>query len=118
MRAKMEISAFRGDYFRVISDGEKVVLVRDNGKERDCFILVSPVLSRWNLNIHRPMIEATFMGGERQYVPGLMDVTVDLTLRGGEIINIDRPLIMGVDIFNRLSVTDYLDIINEKIRTK
>ena len=105
--------------FRIISDGEKIVFLRDGGGKRECIIYERPLLSNFNINIDRPMIEMdTFGSDHRSYVPGLIDYSVDLSLKGGEIRWVERPLVMGVDLFSRYSVTDYLDIINEKIRRR
>jgi hypothetical protein len=112
----MATSAFRGDFFRVISDGEKLVLLNAEGKQRECYLCTNPVLTRFDMRINRPVHEIESWGGNKQYAPGLIDYSVDLSFRGGEVRMIDRPLVMGVDIFNRLSITDYLDIINEKIK--
>jgi len=114
----MTTSVFRGDFFRVISDGDKIILLRDGGKERECIMLNGAILSRWNVNINQPIHRMDTFGGESFMMAGLRDMTVDITLRGGEVKYIDHPLVMGVDIFNRLSITDYLDIINEKIKRR
>lgn len=106
------------DFFRVFSDGEKIVFLRDSGSERTCIIYENPFLTRLEVNINRSMIDVQMIGGKREFMPGLIDYSVDLSLHGGNILHVDRPLIMGVDIFNRLSVTDYLDIINEKIKRR
>ncbi len=110
----MTIYAFN-DFFQIISDGEKIIFLRVGGGKRECIVYVNSCLERLNINISRP-IDVQEYGREREFTPGLIDCSVDLSLRGGEIRCIDRPLIMGVDIFNRLSVTDYLDIINQKIK--
>jgi hypothetical protein len=116
MRLRMVTSAFRGDFFRVISDGEKMVVLRESGKQRECYLYTNPCLTAFSMKINRPIHECESYGGYRHYVPGLIDYSVDLSFRGGEVRLIDRPLVMGVDLFDRLSVTDYLDIINEKIK--
>jgi hypothetical protein len=107
----MGTSVFNTGFFRVISDGEKIVLLRDSGGKRECVMLNGAILTRWNLDVHQPMHRIDNFGGEQFMVAGIRDVTVDLTLKGGEVRYIDHPLVMGVDIFDRLSVTDYLDII-------
>ena len=111
-------SVFNGGFFRVISDGEKIILLRDSNGKRECIMLNKAILSRWNVNINQPMHRMDTFGGEFFMMAGLKDVTVDITLKGGEVKYIDHPLVMGVDIFNRLSITDYLDIINEKIKRR
>jgi hypothetical protein len=112
----MATSVFRGDFFRVISDGEKMVILREANHIRECYLLTSPLLTMFNMRFNRPVHEIESWGGNKQYVAGIMDYNVDLSLRGGEVQCIDRPLVMGVDLFDRLSITDYLDIINEKIK--
>lgn len=108
---------FRGDFFRIISDGEKMVLLRESGKQRECYLYTNPLLTAFSMNINRPMHKIeSWGGGECYYEAGLIDYSVELSFRGGEVRTIDKPLVMGVDLFNRLSVTDYLDIINEKIK--
>lgn len=114
----MTTFASRGDFFRLISDGDKIVLLRGSGKDRECYLYNSPLLTHFNMNINRPMIECECFGGNRHFLPGLMDCSVDLSFRGGEVKTVDHPLIMGVDIFDKLSITDYLDIINEKIKVR
>jgi hypothetical protein len=64
------------------------------------------------------MIDCEIFGGGTTRIPGLLDLSIDLTLRGGAVQKIDRPLILGVDIFDKLSVSDYLDVINEKIKAR
>jgi len=115
----MAISAFRGDFFRIISDGEKMVLLREDGKQRECYLYTNPLLTAFSMKIDRQMhrIES-WGGGECHYEAGLIDYSVDLSFRGGEVRIIEKPLVMGVDIFDRLSITDYLDIINEKIKRR
>jgi hypothetical protein len=109
-------SVFRGDFFRVISDGEKIVLLRDGREKRECIMLTGSLLSHFNININQPTQEFRNHNGGVMHIVGLRDCTVDITLKGGEVKYVDHPLVMGVDIFDRLSITDYLDIINEKIK--
>ena len=108
----------RGDFFKIISDGDKVVFLRENGNKRECYLYTNPLLTAFSMKIDRPMHEFQSMGGERFHEAGLIDYSVDLSFRGGEVRFIEHPLVMGVDIFNRLSITDYLDIINEKIKRR
>ena len=115
MRPRMATSAFGGDFFRVISDGEKMVILRESGKQRECYLYANPCLTLFNMRFDRPVHKLESWGGECHYEAGLIDYSVDLSFRGGEVRPIDRPLVMGVDLFDRLSITDYLDIINEKI---
>jgi hypothetical protein len=105
-------------FFRLISDGDKIVLLRGSGKDRECYLYMNPLLAAFRVNINRPMIECESFGGDRHFFPGLIDYSVDLSFKGGEVKSVDRPLIMGVDIFDKLSITDYLDIINEKIKAR
>jgi hypothetical protein len=114
----MAISVFNEGSFRVISDGEKIVLLRDGGGKWECIMLTGALLSRWNIDINQPMERINTWGGESFFVAGLRDVTVDLTLKGGKVEYVDKPLVMGVDLFDKLSITDYLDIINEKIKRR
>ena len=114
----MTTSVFRGDFFKIISDGDKIVLLRDNGEKRECYMLENPYLTQWNIKMFDPCSRYQDFGGIEYFCHGLREVTIDLSLQGGEIKCIDKPLIMGVDIFNRLSITDYLDIINEKIKRR
>jgi len=107
------------DFFRVISDGSKVVLLKDNGSKRECYVLDSPMLTNFNLQMYQPTADFMTMGGRRERVScGLTEITVDLTLKGGSVQVVNKPLVMGVDIFDKLSITDYLDIINEKIKQR
>jgi len=114
----MATSAFRGDFFRVISDGERIVLLREGGGKRECYLYDNPLLTRFNMQMDRPMHRFMSFGGNEECVAGLAEYSVDLSFRGGEVKQIDKPLIMGVDLFKNLSVTDYLDIINEKIKRR
>ncbi len=103
--------------FTLISDGYKVIIINGQGKNRECIEIVNPVLSKFQTTINSPMIECTTVFDPYpQYMAGLQDLTVDLTLRGGSFSMRSDPLIMGVDIFQHLSVTDYIDVINEKIK--
>jgi hypothetical protein len=111
--------ASNGDFFRLISDGDKIVLLRENGKQRECYLFTTPLLTSFRINIDRPVCEDSSFGDNRSHlIPGLISCSADLSFRGGEMRLVDKPLIMGVDIFDRLSVTDYLDIINEKIKVR
>lgn len=112
----MAISVFN-DFFRIISDGEKIVFLRAGCGGRECIIYANPYLTRFDINMHH-MTDVTRFGEEREYVPGLIDYRVDLSLQGGMIQYVEKPLVMGVDLFSRLSITDYLDIINEKIKRR
>jgi len=115
----MATSGFRNnDFFRLVSDGEKIILLKGGGKDRECIEIINPVLATYSVTINRPMIDVSNFGGDRYFVAGLTDLTVDLQLRGGQIFYREKPLVMGVDIFSRLSIADYLDIINEKIKTR
>lgn len=105
--------------FKIISDGNKLVVLNGTGHGRDCWLFDNPYLTSYSVKFNRHMIDCTLLGEkERVMMPGLLDVTMDLTLRGGSAQKIDRPLIMGVDIFDTLSVNDYLDVINEKIKAR
>lgn len=109
----------RYDFFRIVSDGEKILLLRDNGNKKECYVLDRPVLTNFNLQYYCPTVTFQTMGGYQERVScGLPEITVDLTLEGGSVQVVDKPLIMGVDIFDKLSITDYLDIINEKIKQR
>jgi len=89
------------------------------GSSRDCWLFDNPYLTSYSVNVNRHMIDCTVMGGKTMMmIPGLLDLSIGLTLRGGSVQKIDRPLIMGVDIFDRLSIADYLDVINEKIKAR
>lgn len=110
--------AFRGDYFHVISDGEKLILLRDGGKGRECYLYSNPCLTSFNMKIDRPSHLIESYGGYKEYMPGLTEYSVDLSFRGGECRMIEGSLVMGVDIFDKLSITDYLDVINEKIKRR
>jgi hypothetical protein len=110
------ISGGRGGYFRVISDGEKIILLSESTGKRKCYLYTNPFLTAFSMKIDRPIHRFESLGGDCHYEAGLIDYNVELSFRGGEVRNIDHPLVMGVDIFDHLSVTDYLDIINEKIK--
>lgn len=114
----MGISSFRGDYFQVISDGDKLVLLRGEGKSRECYLYSNPCLTGFNMKMDRPIHRIESCGMYKEYVLGLAEYRVDLSFRGGECRIIEGPLVMGVDIFDRLSITDYLDVINEKIKRR
>lgn len=113
----MAISATNG-YFQVISDGEKLIILRGSGKERECFMFINPLLTAYRAEINRPVIDFQSFSGDTLHYPGLIDASLDLSFKGGEVSVVDKPLVMGVDIFDKLSVTDYLDIINEKIKCR
>jgi len=118
MKSRIEMSGFRSDFFRVISDGDKLILLRDSDKGRECFLYSNPLLTMFNMKIDRPMHESETWGMHKEYLPGLMEYSVELSFRGGDCRMVDHPLVMGVDIFDKLSITDYLDIINEKIKQR
>jgi len=111
----METSVF-SDFFRVISDGEKMVILRECGQRRECYLLTNPLLTTFNMRVDWPSTRYRSFDGSEKRISGIAEFNLDLSFRGGEIRNIDHPLVMGVDIFDRLSITDYLDIINEKIK--
>jgi len=104
--------------FKIISDGNKLVLLNSVGSSRDCWLFDNPFLTSYSVNVRRNMIDCTVFGGKNIQIQGMLDLSIDLTLRGGSAQKIDRPLIMGVDIFDRLSISDYLDVINEKIKVR
>ena len=119
MKSRIEMSGFRSDFFKVISDGDKVVLLRDDGKSRECYMLANPMLVRWSIEFNRDYMEYLSYGSDYKHlVPGPDIATIDLQLRGGEVKQVDSPLVMGVDIFDKFSITDYLDIINEKLKQR
>jgi len=114
----MAISGFNEKLFKVISDGDKIVLLWDDGKKRECYLYNNPLLTSFSMRMDRPMYTFKSFGEERDNIPGLPEYSVDLSFKGGECELIDHPLIMGVDIFDRLSINDYLDVINEKIKRR
>lgn len=114
----MATSAIRGDFFRVISDGERIVLLREGGGNRECYLYDNPILTNFNMEISRPMHRFMNFDGSEECIPGLADYRVDLSFRGGEVRQVSNPLVMGVDLFRNLTVTDYFDIINEKIKRR
>ena len=115
----MKISFSDRGFFRIISDGDRLVLLRGGGKDRQCFLIDRPFLVRYDLSMDSPYHEFRSMDGSvERFSKGYTDLTIDLSIKGREIENINRPLVMGVDIFNKLSVSDYLDIINEKIKIR
>jgi hypothetical protein len=104
--------------FKIISDGNKLILLNGAGPRRDRWLFDNPFLTSYSVNIHGPMTDYSVVGGKRMIMPDLLDLSINLTLRGGFAHKIDQPLIMGVDIFDKLSVVDYLDVINEKIKAR
>lgn len=112
----MGTSVIRGDFFRVISDGEKIVLLRGTGKQRECYLYNQPLLTTFSSKTNWPRHEVQSWGGDSHYIAGNPDHSIDLSFRCRDVLLIEHPLVMGVDIFDQLSVTDYLDIINEKIK--
>jgi hypothetical protein len=114
----MAAFAFNPDFFKIISDGERIVFLRENKNQRECYVYINPYLTRFDINMSRQLIDVQSYGGYREYIPGLAEYRIEMSLQGGEIRVIDHPLIMGVDIFDRLSITDYLEIINEKIKQR
>jgi hypothetical protein len=112
------MSGFRSDFFRIISDGDKIIFLRDSDKGRECYLYSNPLLTSLTMNMNKPCFEIQSYDGYKEYMPGLAEYNVELSFRGGECRMIDKPLVMGVDIFDKLSITDYLDIINEKIKTR
>lgn len=112
--------AFNGDWFKVISDGEKIVIVRDTGDgKREGHIIVNPMLKSLNISVQRDMYESMSFGrNEKQFIAGLSHAELDLSFSCQQYSVVHKPLIMGVDIFDKLSVSDYLDIINEKIKVR
>jgi hypothetical protein len=114
----MATSVFRGDFFRVISDGEKMVILRGDGKDRTCYALQKPFLKSYNMGIRDYSQKQADAFGREYIMQRGYSYTLDLTLQGEGLSLIEHPLVMGVDIFDRLSITDYLDIINEKIKER
>lgn len=116
----MGISGFSSSFFKIISDGDKIVLLRDDGKTRDCYLLQDPFLKSFDISFNDYSQSGVDGFGNQYRIPRSICYTVDLTIQGmghnGGVSMVDRPLVMGVDIFDKLSVTDYLDIINEKIK--
>lgn len=107
------------NFFRLISDGDKIVMLNEGGGKRECIEIINPILTTFQINARLPHYDIrAFDGAIERISTGLMDLTVDMQLRGGQVNCRDSPLIMGVDIFDKLSVTDYLDIINEKIKKR
>jgi len=84
--------------FYLISDGTRLIIKH---RDKDGFIVERAFLKRYDITCERY---------------GL--TTVNIGLHADGIIKIDHPLVMGVDIFDKLSVNDYLDIINEKIKRR
>jgi len=108
------MTTFVSDMFNIISDGDKIVFVRGRGIDRECIVSSGSYLANFRINIEYPMNSH----GSRSYRTGVGYSTIDLTLRGGTITHREEPLVMGVDIFEKLSISDYLDVINEKIKRR
>lgn len=112
----MTISSFKQDFFRVISDGERVAIINNNEDGYKCYLLESSIMTCFRTSMNRNMVDCTSFGGIVEFIPGIVDYSIDLTLKCGKISVVDKPLVMGVDLFRRFSITDYLDIINKKIQ--
>ena len=114
----MTTSIFNRGFFRVISDGDKLIIIGDYNGRRECYQFTAPLLTGFRINVDNHIIRDSLIDSRFNYLMGLPEYNVDLSFTGSEVKLIDKPLIMGVDIFDKLSVTDYLDVINEKIKRR
>ena len=106
--------------FNVLSDGRKLFLLFEEGKEgRQCYEFYDPLLIQTDIRIDRPVYEVTSWGDpHKQFMPGSTSIRVSLEFQCGIFSVRNDPIIMGVDIFDKLTVLDYISVINEKIRNK
>ena len=114
----MAISCFRHDPVRLISDGDKVAVLVNDWEIPICYLLKNSHLDKFEITKHRNIYSHGLTGKKIPPAPLPPLITIDLTLICSGVDIIDKPLVMGVDIFDKLSVTDYLDIINEKIKAR
>ncbi len=103
--------------FSILSDGHKLFLLHGEKKERECIEVCDPLLVRYNLNIDRPIHEVTsWRSPHKEFMYGLISARVSLEFQCGLPILRTQPIVMGVDIFDKLTVLDYISVINEKIK--
>lgn len=114
------MSTFVFKPFNVLSDGRKLFLLFEEGKERrQCYEFCDPFLIQTNIRINHPVEEITFWGSpHKEFMHGIASARVSLEFECGIFSVRNDPIIMGVDIFDKLTVLDYISVINEKIRNK
>lgn len=93
---------------KILSDGDKIVVIAD-GKS---YALEGAVVSNFSWKIDRPMMDFTEFGdGTKQFVSGLAETRLDISLVGGMM-----KMTEGQDVFDVKKMTKYTQQINQEVK--
>jgi len=105
---------------KLFCDGEKVIMILSQNGEDQAYILNDPYVYRMDMSINNPLAEIMTIDGHVEHMSLGLSPDIDLTLgiKGGLVEVRQGKLTIGVDLFERLSIIDLLDIINKKLEKR
>lgn len=106
--------------YQILSDGESLAIVWQEQGEDAAIFMSGYVMSNWTVNMRQDTIEMTELGGYREYVPEARSIEIDLSLlSSGECqYKTGKDLMLEMDLFSKMSVTDLFKVINKKLNQR
>ena len=102
--------------FRLVSDGKKlIILFEKDPKGSEAWVFDNAHLTKSLINIGCPSIQTASIGGRREFMPGLSRCNLDLSFATDMPQVKKRKFILGIDLFDRLTVRDFMNVITKKL---
>jgi hypothetical protein len=93
---------------KILSDGDKIVVIAD-GKS---YVLNGAVVSNFSYKIDRPMMDVSRFGDDpQQFVSGLAETSLDISLRGGMM-----SMAEDKNVFDMKKMEKYTKQINQEVQ--